>query len=231
MRLQYKLMLPASFLLLSIGLSISLAFAHGDKKHDEEVTDTTQAALSEPKSSSLDSVYALIQSEFLNEKRTFERACFDCHTSGTNYPWYYKLPIVKGIIDADIKEAKTHMNMSDGFPFGGHGKPVDDLVAIREVIEDGTMPPLSYRLMHWDAKPSSEESDLILAWIERALQRLAAAGVYPTDSQSDQAGALYSCPMHSEITSPNPDNCSVCGMPLEFSAQDSSSEHEDGHDH
>ena len=91
------------------------------------------------------------------------------------------------MIDDDITEARKHMDMSDGFPFGGHGKPVDDLVAIREVVVDGGMPPMSYRMMHWSAKPSEMESESIIVWVKRSLASLAAIGIVPTESDSTTA--------------------------------------------
>jgi hypothetical protein len=86
------------------------------------------------------------------------------------------------MIDSDIAEARKHLDMSDGFPFGGHGKPADDLVAISEEVLEGEMPPMSYRFMHWSAKPTDSERDSIVAWVERSLASLRAIGVHPKDS-------------------------------------------------
>lgn len=172
-----------------LSICVSIAFGHGGEKHDS--TKTTEAAASDTLSSSqnttMDSVYATNQSEFTTLTAVFKKGCFDCHTTRTEFPWYYKVPIVKGMIDDDIAEAKKHMDMSKGFPFGGHGRPADDLVAVREVVVDGGMPPLSYRMMHWSAKPSESERDSIVAWVERGLASLAAIGVVPTESDSIRA--------------------------------------------
>lgn len=171
-----------------VGISIistGVVFGHGGEKHDStkptemEPTDR-ESFLQEVE---LDSIYATIQSEFAGLEPVFKKGCFNCHTTRTEYPWYHKVPVVKGMIDDDIKEAKKHLEMSQGFPFGGHGKPVDDLVAIREVVVTGEMPPLSYRMMHWSAKPSDSERDSIVAWVERGLASLATIGVHPTESE------------------------------------------------
>src|SRR3989338_5754589 len=47
-----------------------------------------------------------------------EKKCFDCHSSQTKYPAYYKLPLVKWLIDSDISEAKEHLDFEKPFPFG-----------------------------------------------------------------------------------------------------------------
>lgn len=219
---------PICILLISIGY----AFGHGGEKHDS--TETIETNEKTPTDSlptsqvvALDSIYAIIQSEFIALEPTFKKGCFDCHTTRTDFPWYYKLPLVKGMIEDDISEAKKHMDMSNGFPFGGHGKPVDDLVAVREVVEKGDMPPLGYRFMHWSAEPSDDERDSIIAWIERSLESLALVDVHPTDSIQGADGAdpksVYVCLMHPEITSDHQEDCSLCGSPLEPAAAESNS--------
>ena len=104
--------------------------------------------------------------------------------------------------------------MSDGFPFAGHGKPADDLIAIRDEIFDGEMPPLSYRFMHWSAKPSDSERDSIIVWVRRSLASLASVGLFPADSVSatvnTNSGAVYVCPMHPGETSDN-----ICGSEID----------------
>jgi hypothetical protein len=90
------------------------------------------------------------------------------------------------------------------------------------------MPPVSYRIMHWSAKPSESERDSLVAWVERGLASLASIGVLPTESDNVTADAMsiavYVCPMHPEVTSNHQDNCTLCGMPLEVANVDSLSD-------
>lgn len=99
----------------------------------------------------------------------FRKACFDCHTDQTQFPWYYKLPLVKGQIDKDIAESQEHLILSETFPFGGHGEPLDDLKAIEESIRDGHMPPFKYQIMHWDAFLDEEQKQSIFLWVKESL--------------------------------------------------------------
>ena len=126
-----------------------------------------------------DSIYAVIQADYLGVRPVFEQGCYDCHSTRTDFPWYYKLPLVKGLIDGDIHEAREHLDFSDGFPFKGHANPADDLRGIALQLESGGMPPLLYRMMHWNAKPTAAERDSAIAWIGRSLRVLAAHGQYP----------------------------------------------------
>ena len=75
--------------------------------------------------------------------------------------------LVKGLIDSDIREAKKHLNISNGFSFDGHGSVVDDLDAVRDVIVHEKKPPLSYLILHSGSKLSSVERSEVLKWIEQ----------------------------------------------------------------
>lgn len=127
-----------------------------------------------------DSLYSEIQKGFVQVLPILDKGCFDCHSTKTDYPWYYKLPVVKGMINRDIQQARKHCDMTRGFPFVGRGTPADDLDAIRDMIQRGEMPPWEYRLMHWNAKPTAAQSDSIVSWVNHGLAMLAAHGQYPT---------------------------------------------------
>jgi hypothetical protein len=126
-----------------------------------------------------DSVYATIQERFTEVEPTVKFGCYDCHSSQTRYPWYHKLPIIKGWIDGHTREARKHLDFSDGFPFKGHTRAADNLLAMRNEILEGHMPPLYYRVMHWEAKPTGALRDSLVAWIDTSLRTLAAHGQYP----------------------------------------------------
>ena len=125
--------------------------------------------------------YVTIQADFQTVKPLFQRGCFDCHSAQTRYPWYHKIPLVKGLIDRDIREARKRLDFTDGFPFKGKARPADNLLDIRNELEEGEMPPLLYRMMHWSAKPSATERATIFTWIDNSLRLLAAHGQYPFD--------------------------------------------------
>ena len=92
----------------------------------------------------------------------------DCHSGQTHYPWYYKIPGVKQFIDSDIQEAREHLDFSEGFPFKSHAKPEEDLVALHDSIQDGSMPPLYYRLFHRGSALTDDERKIVFDWIEQA---------------------------------------------------------------
>ncbi len=118
-------------------------------------------------------ILAQINSQYLKEvKPIFRKSCFDCHSSSTRYPWYAKLPGAKQLIESDVNESKVHLDLSNDFPFGGHGTPNEDLEAIAEVIKEGSMPPFRYRILHSDSKLSNDEKEAIQNWVKLSLKTL-----------------------------------------------------------
>lgn len=145
-----------------------LIFAHGDKKHDEtsEVTTLKRGSVAS-------NVFKKINEKYLIEvKPIFKRSCFDCHSDQTDYPWYYRVPVIKELIDSDIKEAKKHLDFSNDFPFAGHGSPEKDLKSIKKAIQEGDMPLWSYEIMHPNSKLSAQEKKTIFDWIDRSIEEL-----------------------------------------------------------
>ena len=102
----------------------------------------------------------------------FKIHCADCHGTATTMPWYYRIPGVRQLMDSDIREAREHLDLRNGFPFGGHSTPAEDLKAIAKSLRDGAMPPLRYRLIHRDAVLTDAERASVLIWVRRSLELL-----------------------------------------------------------
>lgn len=155
-----------SFLFISLSL---LLLAGGSSAHEGARHIESQKAPSEEDLSLLKSINA----EYLTAiKSIFKRACFNCHSTQTQYPWYYSIPGIKQRIDSDIREAMKHMDMTNDFPFRGHGSPRKDFEAIRKTIQKNSMPPFRYRMMHWDAGITDAEKAVILKWIDENRKKM-----------------------------------------------------------
>jgi len=109
-------------------------------------------------------------------KPIFRKKCFDCHATAARLPWYAKIPGPKQLIRRDMREAKKHMDMRRDFPFAGHGTPLEDFDALEEILKDGSMPPLRYRIMHRGAALNGEEKEAILNWINASRPLLTIPG-------------------------------------------------------
>lgn len=137
-------------------------FAHEGHHH----ADPSHGQMQHPVGDSEKKKFSLINEKYLSDvKPIFQRSCFDCHSSQTRYPWYYKIPGVKQLVESDIKEAKEHLDFEKDFPFKSHAMPLEDLKAISDEIAEDGMPPLRYRLLHSEAKLTEDEKGKITNWV------------------------------------------------------------------
>jgi len=92
-------------------------------------------------------------------------SCYDCHSNQTVYPWYSKVAPVSWYLQKHIKEGKSDLNVSE---YGSMDKAdkIEFLVDICEVVEAGTMPLLSFALIHKAARLSEEDKEAICVWSE-----------------------------------------------------------------
>ena len=150
------------FKLTASGAVFFLCFSVGAHQGHEALKSKTPGEKTRP---STQETYESINSSYMKiVKPIFEAKCLACHSSQTVPPWYSNIPGVKSLIEYDRKEAQEHLEMSQGFPFGGHGDPLSDLQAIADSVKQNSMPPLRYKLINWFSGLSSKERDLILRW-------------------------------------------------------------------
>jgi hypothetical protein len=152
---------PAATALMGLYFS-SLASAHGDhhKMHHEPVAVAVESK----------SAFEEINIRYLKDvKPIFEKKCFDCHSSQTHFPFYQKIPGIKQWIQHDLDEAKEHLNMDPNFPFESDATPIDDLVAIDKEVAEGEMPLWTYRMMHSGSAITTDEKQIIHAWVQYGL--------------------------------------------------------------
>ena len=143
--------------------------AHGGEKHEEKKEVTKQIQVTETKRM----IYSKINKDYLkNIKPILEKKCFDCHSDKTNYPWYFKLPLVSTMIQKDIDEAKEHLDFSSDYPFISHETPIKDLKSMLKVFEEKSMPSFQYRIMHSESKIIDNDMTIMKQWVENSLSQL-----------------------------------------------------------
>lgn len=172
-------------LILTAVLSLIVPFhvlAHEGREakvetHDEKLRDA---------SSELQTIYYQIDQSYQKQVASiFKSKCMNCHSSKTDYPFYYSWPLAYQLIQHDVLEANQYIGMDQGFPFSGHGTPREDLKAIGESIDQGDMPPLRYKILHWDSWLTKNEKFAIHVWIKESLDRLDAAATGTTKHSDD----------------------------------------------
>jgi hypothetical protein len=123
-------------LVMALAALAFLAYADDATPPENSHSGTTpQTQMDSTVATNWDSLYAQIQQGYLQVKPIFEKGCYDCHSTQTDYPWYHKLPLIKGMIDSDIRHARKHIDLTNGFPFKGHSNPADNLLGIRDALK------------------------------------------------------------------------------------------------
>ncbi len=84
------------------------------------------------------------------------RACYDCHSNNTVWPWYSRIAPVSWLVADDVKEGRAHLNFSD-WGLLGTEMVRTRLKDICEETQSGGMPLWQYRLMHPEAKLSEQD--------------------------------------------------------------------------
>ena len=103
------------------------------------------------------------------------RACFDCHSDETRWPWYAALPIASHLIERDVTEGRRQLNLSRWMQYNPFDR-ADMLDKICQRISSGAMPPWQYRLMHSDARLSRTDIRALCEWTQLETERLVRGG-------------------------------------------------------
>ena len=106
---------------------------------------------------------------------TLQRACFDCHSNETRWPWYSTLPIASWLVETDVKEGRGQINFSRW----GQYNPFDraDMVdKICTLAASRRMPPWPYGMSHAEARLSEADVSELCAWSRLEATRLVEGG-------------------------------------------------------
>jgi hypothetical protein len=81
-----------------------------------------------------------------------QRACFDCHSNATTWPWYVRIAPASFFMANHVSEGRGDLNFSEW------DKPQRaGFNDARKEMGDGDMPPWSYLLLHPETKLSDQE--------------------------------------------------------------------------
>ena len=95
-----------------------------------------------------------------------QRACYDCHSNETRWPWYSYIAPVSFLIARDVREGRRELNFSVWSQYTASRK-ARKLKEIVEQVEKRTMPQWYYVLIHAEAKLSDGEREAIIKWAKQ----------------------------------------------------------------
>jgi mono/diheme cytochrome c family protein len=95
-------------------------------------------------------------------KELFNRACADCHSNETKWPWYSNIAPISWLVTHDVEKGREHFNVS----MWGMQKKNEGDEAVEE-IDEGDMPLFVYVLNHSEAKLSDEDKKVFIDGLKK----------------------------------------------------------------
>ena len=92
-----------------------------------------------------------------------KRACFDCHSNETIWPWYSRIAPASWLVQHDVDEGREALNFSE---WDHPQKKANDSA---KEIQEREIPPSSYLLAHPPARLSQRERGSLIAGLRATL--------------------------------------------------------------
>lgn len=91
------------------------------------------------------------------------RACFDCHSNETHWPWYSHVAPMSWLVQSHVDEGRRLVNYSEWT------RDYEEAQESGETVRDRTMPPRSYLLLHPAARLSEAEREQLASGLDATL--------------------------------------------------------------
>jgi hypothetical protein len=91
-----------------------------------------------------------------NVRAGLRRACYDCHSNETVWPWYSRVAPISWLVARDVREGREELNFSTWNRITTQ-QQVKKMKKSWEEVAEGEMPPWLYLGIHRDATLSAED--------------------------------------------------------------------------
>jgi mono/diheme cytochrome c family protein len=109
---------------------------------------------------------AAVQEPAWDSPRTRElavRACFDCHSNETAWPWYSNVAPASWFVQDHVEEGRNKLN------FSRWDQPQREAREAARQVQEGEMPPAYYTPLHGSAQLSASERDELIRGLQATL--------------------------------------------------------------
>jgi hypothetical protein len=89
-----------------------------------------------------------------------DRACFDCHSNESRWPWYSNVAPASWLIQRDVDHGRKKLNFSEW------NRPQKEADEAAEAIVKGAMPMPIYLPLHPEARLSPDEKDRLVRGLQ-----------------------------------------------------------------
>lgn len=92
-----------------------------------------------------------------------KRACFDCHSNETQWPWYTHVAPASWLVQRDVDEGRRKLNFQEW------QTPQKEAHEAAEEVQEGEMPMKIYLPLHPQARLTPEEKAKLVAGLKATL--------------------------------------------------------------
>jgi hypothetical protein len=105
------------------------------------------------------------------------RACFDCHSNETVWPWYSYIAPISWLVQRDVDEGRRAVNFSEW------NRPQREAHESAKTLREGEMPPWVYTIRSSSARLSAAEKDALARGLAATLR---AGGTVISGQKTDE---------------------------------------------
>ena len=98
------------------------------------------------------------------------RACYDCHSNETVWPWYSDVAPLSWLLARDVREGRRELNFSTWNAYDAK-KKAKKLKETAEEVAEEEMPPWFYVAAHRHAALSPADVERLRAWTAEELAK------------------------------------------------------------
>jgi hypothetical protein len=92
-----------------------------------------------------------------------QRACFDCHSNETVWPWYSNVAPLSWMVQEHVDEGREYLNFSEW------NRPQEEAGESGETVAEGEMPIPNYLWLHPEAALTPGEKTALIAGLNATL--------------------------------------------------------------
>lgn len=92
-----------------------------------------------------------------------QRACNDCHSNTTVWPWYSRIAPISWRVASHVNDGRRRLDFSEW------DRPNENSQRIIEQITSGHMPPWDYLLLHPEARLTPAEQQALIDGLKQTL--------------------------------------------------------------
>ncbi|MBM4424571.1 MAG: cytochrome C [Chloroflexi bacterium] len=109
-----------------------------------------------------------------------QRACFDCHSNETVWPWYSNVAPVSWLVIMDTVRGRNKLNFSEW------GMREAESGEAGEQIQNGEMPPSTYLITHPEAKLTDAEKQQLIDGLYKSMGAAGEGGNFESGGEGGE---------------------------------------------